>query len=547
MEVSPSYHGYIETNTDALLLAQAILDGKLKPVSRRPYEIERPQLIISGNVFVFIEEKSGIKRWTDGVSWSPSRIMGKFLVYRELDKQNSSLLQGHAGQSGRRKNSDVAEPLQEDQRNPVSKALVGSLNSSYAFKPGGLVKKTMSLKLKRASHVETIHIISYYTAEDVESGKLLKPSGTPFFKQLQPCRELILALDSSSVGNSRNASSNMGSSNQVVNVSNVPVLPLCTQLPGAAVSSYINPPIVQPIVNQSGYQGLGQLTTHHHHQHHHHHHQQLSQASLQGQAHNPFYSHNYYPGSSQHNPNAPLYHSYSYYTQNNPNMHLSPDHQHLSLNKPHDHQHQQQPQQPQEQVAQRRPHTGSAASATDISQLANASVASAPSSLSATSSPPHGQFAALPLPGSLFAADQQKQTGIQLPLPFPQGSSASAPPSASALRQPPPQQHAPICPKGTAAGYAPYPGYNMQQYVQTPPIYPVSRYGISSAAQLSFAPHMVSPSAQISPLPQQVYAYPLQHENPPSRGSASGTHTTVNADTLLNFTGRKTMHGKERK
>lgn len=43
-------------------------------------------MIQSGNTFIYEEKTTGIKRWTDGVIWSPSRILGNFLVYRELDK-----------------------------------------------------------------------------------------------------------------------------------------------------------------------------------------------------------------------------------------------------------------------------------------------------------------------------------------------------------------------------------------------------------------------------------------------------------------------------
>ncbi|ODQ45617.1 hypothetical protein PICMEDRAFT_25676, partial [Pichia membranifaciens NRRL Y-2026] len=82
----PTYTGYIATSKDALLIFQAVLSGVLTPVHRRPSENERSELVKSGNVFVFIEETSRIKRWTDGISWSPSRILGRFLIYRELSK-----------------------------------------------------------------------------------------------------------------------------------------------------------------------------------------------------------------------------------------------------------------------------------------------------------------------------------------------------------------------------------------------------------------------------------------------------------------------------
>ena len=83
--LTPSYTGFIGSTKDAVLVIQAVLLGDFPLVDHRPQDRERAELIKSGNVFVFIEESSGIKRWTDGISWSASRILGRFLVYRELD------------------------------------------------------------------------------------------------------------------------------------------------------------------------------------------------------------------------------------------------------------------------------------------------------------------------------------------------------------------------------------------------------------------------------------------------------------------------------
>lgn len=85
LPLTPSYTGFIGSTKDAVLVIQAVLRGDFPLVDHRPQDRERAELIKSGNVFVFIEESSGIKRWTDGISWSASRILGRFLVYRELD------------------------------------------------------------------------------------------------------------------------------------------------------------------------------------------------------------------------------------------------------------------------------------------------------------------------------------------------------------------------------------------------------------------------------------------------------------------------------
>lgn len=84
--LAPTFYGHIASTHDCLLLFEACLSGVLNHVARRPHDRERAGLIRSGNVFIYEEHSSGIKRWTDGVPWSPSRILGNFLVYRELER-----------------------------------------------------------------------------------------------------------------------------------------------------------------------------------------------------------------------------------------------------------------------------------------------------------------------------------------------------------------------------------------------------------------------------------------------------------------------------
>lgn len=82
----PTFHGFVHNSMDGLVLFEACLSGKLHHVPRRPHDRERSSLIKSGSIFIYEENASGIKRWTDGVAWSPSRILGNFLIYRELEK-----------------------------------------------------------------------------------------------------------------------------------------------------------------------------------------------------------------------------------------------------------------------------------------------------------------------------------------------------------------------------------------------------------------------------------------------------------------------------
>jgi hypothetical protein len=107
MPINETFHGFIETTTDALLLFEACRRGVLPKIGRRLQERER-SIIRSGSVFIFDEKESGnfnyilfhthtqlkqkkkgIKRWTDGRAWSPSRILGNFLIYRELDNRET--------------------------------------------------------------------------------------------------------------------------------------------------------------------------------------------------------------------------------------------------------------------------------------------------------------------------------------------------------------------------------------------------------------------------------------------------------------------------
>ncbi|KAK5279304.1 Global transcription regulator sge1, partial [Cryomyces antarcticus] len=84
--LQPTYKGFVSDSADGLVLFEGCLAGKLNHVPRRPHDRERTSLITSGSVFIYEENASGIKRWTDGVAWSPSRILGNFLIYRELEK-----------------------------------------------------------------------------------------------------------------------------------------------------------------------------------------------------------------------------------------------------------------------------------------------------------------------------------------------------------------------------------------------------------------------------------------------------------------------------
>ncbi|KAL4898570.1 Gti1/Pac2 family-domain-containing protein [Aspergillus ambiguus] len=208
--LEPTFTGYVATTQDALILFEACLTGVLHHVPRRPHDRERGHLVRSGSVFIYEENSSGIKRWTDGVTWSPSRILGNFLVYRELEKpfppgekkramkkaNRRPVPSTRPGEPYPRQDSSNGAPAyspsstsafgERPHQSDMERALVGSLVDSYGFKDSGLVKKTMSVTVSGVTH----HLVSYYSVEDVMRGHLSPPSIVETLRYIRPRAEL---------------------------------------------------------------------------------------------------------------------------------------------------------------------------------------------------------------------------------------------------------------------------------------------------------------------------------------------------------------------
>lgn len=108
---------------------------------------------------------------TDGLLWSPSRILGNFLIYRELDSREPS------GKGTGLSAQDVS-PRTGSQRDRCL------TSSTYRFKNNGLVKKTISLA--------DMHIICYYRVNDVVDGRLRHPSSVPELLSLDISASLLM-------------------------------------------------------------------------------------------------------------------------------------------------------------------------------------------------------------------------------------------------------------------------------------------------------------------------------------------------------------------
>lgn len=206
MLVTETFHGYIETTQDVLLIFEGCRRGLLPRICRRLQERER-KMIRSGSIFVFDERESGIKRWTDGRVWSPSRILGNFLIYRELDKKSNNEKKMSVSSTGSN-NSNNNNVMMLNNNNSSSEAsrrsfsidssisidrnkerqLVGSLSDSYRFKEDGLIKKTMSIIVNGVAQ----HLISYYDPNEVLQEKLRAPSSVPELASLEISPELLV-------------------------------------------------------------------------------------------------------------------------------------------------------------------------------------------------------------------------------------------------------------------------------------------------------------------------------------------------------------------
>lgn len=214
--VCPTVTGVtIESTADALKIVKACQKQYFHCVPRRPLDNERSELIKSGHVFVYEENESRIKRWTDSIRWSPSRAMTNLLVYREVfDKfkpggrrvirpnarnprmqpysssgrpssrghdQGDGHLDGSPSPQEMGQDLPVLDPLLQALRPEERKAVVGSLHDSYLFKEDGLCKKTLAVTIDQYKY----HIVAYFKISDVLNKILRRPEEIyPFLREI---------------------------------------------------------------------------------------------------------------------------------------------------------------------------------------------------------------------------------------------------------------------------------------------------------------------------------------------------------------------------
>ena len=174
-----TYNGHVRTPADAIILFEACRLGLLPRVQRRLSEKER-QSIKSGSVFVWDEREAGMRRWTDGKSWSASRVSGSFLTYREME--------------GKRGGNNFGPPLAAVSRAGKTPDSTRGSDSDvelagedgpdgYRYKPDGLMKQSFSITTSSGNH---LHLISYYSRSHPTAPNLNNPQSDPQLRNIHP-------------------------------------------------------------------------------------------------------------------------------------------------------------------------------------------------------------------------------------------------------------------------------------------------------------------------------------------------------------------------
>lgn len=165
-------NGYISNFEEAVLAMHASRLGILEPTTERLNAEEREK-IESGSIFCFVEGLGGMKRWTDGRIWSPSKICGEFLIYQEVPR--------HMSKNSIKKRKEVERAFESIQ--PV---LAQEKQPDETIDKTTMHKKTVCIKHESANY----HIIAYYRPIFANSSLV----DVPYFQKLAAALETYLPL-----------------------------------------------------------------------------------------------------------------------------------------------------------------------------------------------------------------------------------------------------------------------------------------------------------------------------------------------------------------
>lgn len=160
-----SFYGSVENESDCLVLIDLGRRGLIPRIQRRLTSKERKQ-IRHGSIFIYCEEESGIKRWTDGMPWTPSRVQGVFLMYKQLLSGDPMIKRTYSATCGD-KNFHVVGYIQAHSSNdrlpPVS-----ALYRGVDFPTDIRIKKKLNFQQERWCRSEVKSIESVEPNEDFQ-------------------------------------------------------------------------------------------------------------------------------------------------------------------------------------------------------------------------------------------------------------------------------------------------------------------------------------------------------------------------------------------
>ncbi|KAI9324092.1 hypothetical protein BDR26DRAFT_926138 [Obelidium mucronatum] len=170
-----TFFGFVRDKSDASILVEAVISGRLQAVSHFPTE-PGGLPFRSGSLIVFCESKR--VRWRDGGLWTTSKASGDFLLYREVCPDDGAL------------------PSELE----VEDSLVfttPNVRPQTRLVPNGMAKRTITLM---GSDGLRYRVIGYFRPRDVEHYyrqttqvplvHLPLPSDIPHLSQLQRFNDL---------------------------------------------------------------------------------------------------------------------------------------------------------------------------------------------------------------------------------------------------------------------------------------------------------------------------------------------------------------------
>ncbi|EIN08857.1 hypothetical protein PUNSTDRAFT_102371 [Punctularia strigosozonata HHB-11173 SS5] len=178
MQQQPTLRGvWIRSTRDAMHIFHGVALGRCPMVTRR-LDAEERRGIVAGNVYVWEERGAnseatglGMERWTDGMSWGPSRVRDEFLFYHEKDADTTEDTQDPSTRWALRRRQPPSPTSSPSSSRPVA---TPARSQSTPGSREQLIKQTysvhVSLPLDRAKGItRKWHLTAYFSQESIDT------------------------------------------------------------------------------------------------------------------------------------------------------------------------------------------------------------------------------------------------------------------------------------------------------------------------------------------------------------------------------------------